>query len=201
MSFQYSKTPWPRGSVRDYTSEGLGFESWETFFYLRLFFILNKKQARRAQENDIIFMCVTKSVKTSFLDRDDGTRQQPPLTSKSKQIVYSVLSCFLKIKKKPFGLRTWKGQLKSRVLLELPLLSRIRREKSERGRLSSPTGAKREPYNYVESFATRQQSDITRFYTVRKHLPILNTLNFSIGWGAVIFRESGDSEEALWSVS
>ena len=38
------------------------------------------------------------------------------------------------------------------MLLELPLLSRIRHEKSERGRLSSPTGAKREPYNYVESF-------------------------------------------------
>ena len=75
-----------------------------------------------------------------------------PLNFKSKQIVYSVSSCCLKIKKKPFGLRTWKGQLKLRVLLELPFLSRIRREKSERGRLSSPTVAKREPYNYVESF-------------------------------------------------
>ena len=28
MSFQYSKMPWPRGSVRDYTCEGLGFGSW-----------------------------------------------------------------------------------------------------------------------------------------------------------------------------
>ena len=82
-----------------------------------------------------------------------------PLNSKSKQLVYSVSSCFLKVKKKPFGLCSWKEQLKLRVLLELPLLSRIRREKSERGRLSSPTGAKREPYNYGKS------SDITRFYT------------------------------------
>ena len=48
------------------------------FFYLRFFFIFNKKQARRAQENDMIFRCVTKSVKPPFLDRDDGIRQQPP---------------------------------------------------------------------------------------------------------------------------
>ena len=28
MSFQYSKAPWPRGSVRGYDYEGAGFESW-----------------------------------------------------------------------------------------------------------------------------------------------------------------------------
>ena len=115
------------------------------------------------------------------------------LNSKSKQIVYFVASCFLKIKKKPFGLRTWKGQLKPRVLLELPLLSRIRREKSERGRLSSPTGAKREPYNYVEFFdkaAIRHNTILHCEYS-----------EFKPGWGSVIFRECGDSEEALWSVS
>ena len=28
MTFQHSKTPWPRGRVRDYTCEGLGFEPW-----------------------------------------------------------------------------------------------------------------------------------------------------------------------------
>ena len=28
--------------------------------------------------------------------------------------------------------------------------------------------------------STRQQSDITRFYTVRKHLPTLNTLNSAL---------------------
>ena len=104
-----------------------------------------------------------------------------PLNSKSKQIVYSVLSCFLKIKKKPFGLRAWKGQLKPRVLLELPLLSRIRREKSERGRLSSPTG-RRESHRITWSPWTRQQFDIKRFYTVSlgKHLPTLNTLNSAL---------------------
>ena len=47
-------------------------------FYLRFVFTLNKKQAQRTQENDMIFMCVTKSVKPPFLDRDEGIRQQPP---------------------------------------------------------------------------------------------------------------------------
>ena len=122
-----------------------------------------------------------------------------PLNSKSKQIVYSVSSCFLKIKKKPSGLRTWKGQLTPRVLLELPLLSRIRREKSERSRVSSPTGAKRAPYNYAESFE-RQHSDITQFYTVRKHLPTLNTLNSAMV-GELSFPGSVEPEEALWSVN
>ena len=65
-----------------------------------------------------------------------------PLNSKSKQIVYSV-SCFLK--KKPFGLRSWKGHLIRTTFAQS-------REKSERGRLSAPTGANSEPYNYVESF-------------------------------------------------
>ena len=48
------------------------------FFFILDLFILNEKQARRAQENDMIFMCGTKSVKPPFLDRDDGIRQQPP---------------------------------------------------------------------------------------------------------------------------
>ena len=100
----------------------------------------------------MIFMCVTKSVKPPFLDRDDGIRQQPPSQFKKQTNCLFCIKLLLKIKKKPFGLCTWKGQLKPPVLLELPLLSRIRREKSERGRFSSPTGAKREPYNYVESF-------------------------------------------------
>ena len=120
-----------------------------------------------------------------------------PLNSQSKQIVYSILSFFLKIKKKPFRLRTWKGQLKPRVLLGLPLLSRIRREKSERGRLSSPTGAKREPYhNYVESF----DKAAIRHHTIlhcEETLADSKYSEFSLGCGDAIFRECGDSEEAL----
>ena len=101
----------------------------------------------------MIFMCVTKSVKPPFLDGDDGIRQQSPSQFKKQtNCLFCIKLLNLKIIKKPFGLRTWKGQLKPRVLLEIPLLSRIRHKKSEKGRLSSPTGAKREPYNYVESF-------------------------------------------------
>ena len=62
---------------------------------------------------------------------------------------------------------------------KLPLLSRIKREKSERGRLLSPTGA-RGSHIITLSPSTRQQSDITRFYTVRKDLPTLNTVNSAL---------------------
>ena len=127
----------------------------------------------------------------------DNTRS---LNSKSKQIVYSVSSWFLKIKKKPFGLRIWKEQLKLRVLLELPLPSRIRREKSESGRLSSPTGAKRESYNYVESFDKAAIRHNTILHC-EETLADSKYSEFSLGWGSVISLECGDSEEALWSVS
>ena len=107
-----------------------------------------------------------------------------PLNSKSKQIVFSVSSCFLKIKTKHFGLRTWKGELKP-----LPLRSHIRHEKSERGRLSSPTG-RRESHIITLSPWTRQQSDITRFCTVRKHFPTLNTLNSALVGDLSLYRGS-----------
>ena len=48
--------------------------------------------------------------------------------------------------------------------------------------------------------STRQQSDITRFYTVRKHLPTLNTLNSALV-GDLSFLGCVETEEALWSVS
>ena len=114
-----------------------------------------------------------------------------PLNSKIKLIVYSVSICFLKIKKKPFRLRTWKGQLKPRVLIELPSLSRIRREKSERGRLSSPAGAKREPFNYVESF---DKAAIRHNTVLHCEETLANSKysEFSLGRGSVISRECGD---------
>ena len=70
------------------------------------------------------------------------------------------------------------------MLLELPLLSRIRREKSEGGRLSSPTGAKRESNNYVESFDKAAIRTNTKFYTVGKHLiqPWLGICHFPGVW-------------------
>ena len=74
-----------------------------------------------------------------------------PLNSKSKQMVYSVSGWCLKIKKKPFGVRNWKRQLKPRALLELPLLVSDVRNLKEVD-LPSSTGAQKEPYKYVESF-------------------------------------------------
>ena len=106
----------------------------------------------------------------------------------------------MKIKKKPFGHRTYKGQLKPRVLSELPLLSRIRRKKSETGRLSSPTGAKRGPYKYVESFDKAAIRHNTILHC-EETLADSKYSEFSLGWGSVISRECGDSKEALWSVS
>ena len=82
------------------------------------------------------------------------------------------------------------------MLLELPLLSRIRLEKSERGRLSSPTGPKREPYSYVESF----DKAATRHNTIlhcKETLVDSKYSEFSLDWGSVISRECGDPEEAL----
>ena len=80
--------------------------------------------------------------------------------------------------------------------LELPLLSRIQREKSERGRLSSPTGAKREPYSYVESFDKAAIRHNTILHC-EETLADAKYSEFSLGLGSVIFRECGDSEEAL----
>ena len=125
---------------------------------------------------------MTKSVVPPFLDRDDDqtmtSDNNRPLNSKNKQKVYSVSGCCLKIKKKPFGLRTWKGQLKPRVLLELPLLVSDVRNLKEID-LSSPTGAKREPYQSFDKVAI-QHNTILQLYTVRKQLPTLNTLNSTL---------------------
>ena len=76
----------------------------------------------------------------------------------------------------------------------------IRREKSERGRLSSPTGAKRGPYKYVDAFvkaAIRHYTILHRVETVADS----QHSEFNPGWGSDISRECGDPEDALASVS
>ena len=80
------------------------------------------------------------------------------------------------------------------------MLSRIQREKSERGRLSSPTGAKRETYNYVESF-DKAAIRHNKILHCEETLADSKYSESSLGWGSVISRECGDSEEARWSVS
>ena len=127
----------------------------------------------------MIFICVTKSVKPAYLDRDDDIRQQPPPQfQKQANIVYSVSGCFLKIKKKPFGLRTWKGHLKPRVLLEQTLLVSDMRSLKEAD--CYPRRGQRGGHISMLIPSTRQQSDITQFYTVWKQLPTLNSLNSTL---------------------
>ena len=63
-----------------------------------------------------------------------------------------------------------------------------------------PRRGRRESHIITLSPSTRQQSDITRFKNVRKHLPTLNTLNSALV-GDLSFPGSVETEEALWSVS
>ena len=70
-------------------------------------------------------------------------------------------------------------------------VARIQSEKSERGRSSSPTGAKRELYKYVDSFdkAAIRHKTILRFVETvadSKHSEC------NPGWGTFISRECGD---------
>ena len=61
-------------------------------------------------------------------------------------------------------------------------------------------GAKREPYNYVESFDKAAIRHNTILHC-EETLVDSKYSEFSHGWRTVISRECGDSEEALWSVS
>ena len=61
-----------------------------------------------------------------------------------------------------------------------------------------PRRGQRESHIITLSPSKRQQSDITRFYTVRKHLPTLNTLNWALV-GDLSFPGSVETEEALLS--
>ena len=120
-------------------------------------------------------MC-DKSVKPAFLDRNDGIRQKPPsqLQKQRNSLFYiRVLSENQKqAPRTPYLERTAEATGVSRNTVAL-----IRREKSKTGRLSSPTRAKREPYKYVDSFDKEAiQHKITKFYTVWKQLPTLNSL-------------------------
>ena len=64
----------------------------------------------------------------------------------------------------------------------------------------SRRGAKREPYNYAESFDKAAIRHNTILHC-EETLADSKYSKFSYGWGTVISRECGDSEEALGSVS
>ena len=86
-----------------------------------------------------------------FLNRDDDIRQQPPphfLKQGNSLFCIKVLSENQKeTSRSPYLERRADATCVSRATV-----AHIRREKSETGRLSSPTRAKREPYKYVDSF-------------------------------------------------
>ena len=137
---------------------------------------------------------MTKSVKPPFLDRDDGIRQQPPSKFQKQTNGLFCIRVLSENQKEAFRAPFLGKTAEATGVIRTTILESDVRNLKEVA-LSSPTGAKREPYKYVESF-DKAQSDITQFYTVRKQLPTLNP-----GWVSVISRECGDPEEALGSVS
>ena len=125
----------------------------------------------------MIFMC-DKKCQTAILDRGDGIRQQPPSQFQKQTNGLFCIMVLSENQKESFRAPYLeKTDEATGVIRTTVLVSDVRNLKAVA--LSSPTGAKREPYKYV-SPSTRQQSDITQFYTVRKQLPTLNTLNSTL---------------------
>ena len=131
----------------------------------------------------MIFMSVTKSVKPPFLDRDDGIRQQPPSQFKKQTNCLFYINLLSENQKEafltPYLERTAEAMGVIRTtIIHCSVVSDVRSLKEvdchpRRGRRGSHIIITLSP-------STRQQSDITRFYTVRKHLPTLNTLNSAL---------------------
>ena len=128
-------------------------------------------------------MCDKKlTVKPSFLDSDDDIRQQPPSQFHKQTNTRSIfcIRVLLKIKKEafrtPYLERTAETTGVSRTTV-----ARIRCDKSKRGSLSSPTGRRGSRIHTLIPL-TRQQSDVTQFYTLWKQLPTLNTLNSTLSF-------------------
>ena len=99
----------------------------------------------------MIFMCVTKSVTPAYLDKDDGIRQQPPPQFQKQANSLFCIRVPSENKKEAFRTPYLERAAEATGVIR-KTVARIRREKSERGRLQSPTGGKREPYKYVDSF-------------------------------------------------
>ena len=140
----------------------------------------------------MIFICVTKKESNChFWTETIASDNNRLLNSKSKQIVYSV-SLLSENQKEAFRTPYLERRAEARGVIRTMLLSHIRHEKSERGRLSSsPTGAKREPYNYVESFDKAAIRHNTILHC-EETLANSKYSEFSLGWGSDISRECGD---------
>ena len=100
----------------------------------------------------MIFMCVTKRVNPVYLDRDDGIRQHSPSQFQKQRSSLFCIRVLPKKQNKKASRTTYLERKAKSTGVGRVTVARIRREKSETGRLSSPTRAKREPYKYVDSF-------------------------------------------------
>ena len=109
----------------------------------------------------MIFMCVTKSGKPPFLYRGHGIKHQPPSQFQKQTNCLFCIKVLSENQKETFRTPIFKRTAEATGVIRVTV-ARIRREKSERGRFSSPTEAKREPYKCVESFdkaASRHNTD------------------------------------------
>ena len=96
-------------------------------------------------------MCVIKCVKPPFLDRGDGIIQQPPSQFQKQTNCLFCIRVLSENQKEIFRTPIFERTAEATGVIRITA-ARIRREKSERGRFSSSTEAKREPYKCVESF-------------------------------------------------
>ena len=87
----------------------------------------------------MIFMCVIKSVNPPFLDRVDGIKQQPPSQFQKQTNCLFCIRVLSENQKETFRTPMFERTAEATGVIRITV-ARIRREKSERGIFSSPTG-------------------------------------------------------------
>ena len=122
----------------------------------------------------MVFMCDI-CVKPPFLARDDNIRQQPPSQFQKQTNCLFCIRVLSENQKEAFRAPYLEKTEATGVMRTTVHVSDVRNMKEVA--LTSPTGAKREPYKYVESF---DKAAIRQFYTVRKESPTPNTLNSTL---------------------
>ena len=110
----------------------------------------------------MIFMCVTESVKPSFLDRDNGIRQQTPSQFQKQVNCLFCIRVLSENQKEAF----WTSYLKRTA--EAAGVSSIVGTQSESLKEAEcrPRRERRGSHISMLTPFLRQQSDITQFYTV-----------------------------------
>ena len=118
----------------------------------------------------MIFMCGTKRVKHGHSWTEDGIRQTTALSIQKA----NTLSILYQVAKS----ENYKEAFRTSYL-----------ERTAEATHCHPRRGRRGSHIITLSPSTREQSDITQFFTVRKHLPTLNTLN-SVVVGDLSFSRS-----------